>query len=161
MGRRGEFAPDVPHTAVPGRLEREVEALADLDRSDLIEHWRRYFRTDPPKGIGQRLLIRAVAYEMQVKRYGGLKPATDRRLQKIANGTSDCAHNDGKAPRGLHPGARLVREWNGVSHVVEVTEHEFVWDGERYRSLSAIARAITGARWSGPRFFGLTSENAS
>lgn len=161
MGRRGEFAPEVSHAAVPGRLEHEVEALADLNRSDLIEHWRRYFRTDPPKGIGRRLLIRAVAYGMQSRQYGGLKPAADRRLQKAANGTSDCARNTDKVPRRLHPGARLVREWNGVSHVVEVTEDEFIWNGERYRSLSAIARAITGAHWSGPRFFGLTSGSAS
>ena len=61
----------------------------------------------------------------------------------------------------LQSGARLVREWNGVNHVVEVIEGGYVWNGDRHRSLSAIARAITGARWSGPRFFGLTSGDAS
>ena len=141
-------------------LEGEIGALADLPRSDLVERWRTYYRTDPPKGISRHLLIRAIAYKMQAKRYGGLKPATDRRLRMIANGTVNGDHGGRKASRRLQPGARLVREWNGVSHVVEVTEGGFVWNGDRHRSLSAIARAITGARWSGPRFFGLTSDDA-
>ena len=142
------------------KLEREIDTLADLSRSELVERWRTHYRTEPPKGISRSLLIRAVAYEMQVKRYGGLKPATDRRLKMIANGTADGDRGNRKMAYPLHPGARLVREWNGVSHVVEVIEGGFVWNGERHRSLSAIARSITGARWSGPRFFGLTSGDA-
>ena len=142
------------------RLEREIDALADLNRVELVERWRRSYLIDPPKGISRRLLIRAIAYQMQAKRYSGLKPATDRRLRTIANGTVNYDHRGRKASPRLQPGARLVREWNGVSHVVEVTEGGFIWNGDRHRSLSAIARAITGARWSGPRFFGLTSVDA-
>jgi hypothetical protein len=140
--------------------ERGIEALADLTRAELVERWQKHYRTGPPKGISRRLLVRAVAYEMQVKRYGGLKPVTDRRLRKIANGTAEGDHTNRKASRWCQPGARLVREWNGVSHVVEVIEGGFIWNGDRHRSLSAIARAITGARWSGPRFFGVTPDNA-
>ncbi len=139
------------------RLEREIDALADLTRAELVERWRTHYRTDPPKGISQSLLVRAIAYEMQAKGYGGLKPATDRRLRAIANGIAEGDHGGRKASPRLQPGARLVREWNGVSHVVE---GGFIWNGDRHRSLSAIARAITGARWSGPRFFGLTSGDA-
>ncbi len=142
------------------RLEREIDALADLTRAELVERWRTHYRTDPPKGISRRLLIRAIAYEMQAKRYGGLKPAIDRRLRTIANGTVNGDHGGHKTAASLQPGARLVREWNGVSHVVEVIEGGFIWNGDRHRSLSVIARAITGARWSGPRFFGLTSGDA-
>lgn len=142
------------------RLAREIDTLADLARSELVERWRTYFRTEPPKGISRSLLFRAVAYQMQAKRYGGLKPATDRRLRRIAEGTVDSNHGSRKASSALHPGARLVREWNGVSHVVDVIEGGFIWKGERHRSLSAIARAITGARWSGLRFFGLASGDA-
>ncbi len=98
---------------------------------------------------------------MQAKRYGGLKPATDRRLRMFANGTADGDHGGRKTAPKLQSGARLVREWNGVNHVVEVIEGGYVWNGDRHRSLSAIARAITGARWSGPRFFGLTPGDAS
>jgi hypothetical protein len=141
-------------------VEREIEALADLTRVELVERWRERYRTSPPKGISRRLLVRAVAYEMQAKRYGSLKPVTDRRLRKIANGTAEGDDANRNASPRFQPGARLVREWNGVSHVVEVIEGGFIWNGDRHRSLSAIARAITGARWSGPRFFGVTPDNA-
>jgi len=141
-------------------FEQEIGALADLPRPALVERWRTRYRTDPPKGISQSLLVRAIAYEMQAKRYGGLKPATDRRLRMIANGIAEGDHGGRKASPRLQPGARLIREWNGVSHVVEVIEGGFIWNGDRHRSLSAIARAITGARWSGPRFFGLTLDDA-
>ncbi len=143
------------------KLEREIDALADLTRAELIECWREHYRSVSPKGISRRLLIRGIAYEMQAKRYGRLKPAIDRQLQKIANGTANGDLGNREVSSKLHPGARLIREWNGVSHVVEVIEGGFIWNGDRHRSLSAIARAITGARWSGPRFFGLTSGDAS
>ena len=141
-------------------FEQEIGALADLPRPSLVERWRTRYRTDPPKGISWRLLVRAIGYEMQARRYGDLKPATDRRLRLISNGTRDGDHGSRKSAPTLHPGARLVREWNGVNHVVEVVEGGFVWNGGRHRSLSAIARAITGARWSGPRFFGLTTGDS-
>ncbi len=142
-------------------FEQEIGALSDLPRPALVERWRTHYRTDPPKGISRPLLVRAIAYEMQAKRYGGLKPATDRRLRMFANGTADGDHGGRKTAPKLQSGARLVREWNGVNHVVEVIEGGYVWNGDRHRSLSAIARAITGARWSGPRFFGLTPGDAS
>ncbi len=141
-------------------LEQEIAGLAHLPRSELVARWQALYRAAPSKGVSRRLLVRAIAYEMQAKRYGGLKPASERRLRRIASGPAESDHSNRKASPGLQPGARLIREWNGVSHVVEVTEGGFVWKGGRHRSLSAIARAITGARWSGPRFFGLTSDDA-
>ncbi|MHA1179967.1 MAG: DUF2924 domain-containing protein [Alphaproteobacteria bacterium] len=138
----------------------EIDALVDLTRTELAERWRTNYRTDPPKGISRPLLFRAIAYEMQAKRYGGLKPAIVRRLQMIAKRPAGGDHSNRKASPTLQPGARLIREWNGVSHVVEVIEGGFIWNGDRHRSLSAIARAITGARWSGPRFFGLSPYDA-
>ena len=149
-----------PSAMTIARLEREIDALADLTRAELVERWQTHYRADPPKGISRSLLVRAIAYEMQAKRYGGLKPATDRRLRIIVDGREAGEQGGRKASPKLQPGARLVREWNGVSHVVEVTEGGFIWNGDRHRSLSAIARAITGARWSGPRFFGLNSGDA-
>ncbi len=159
-GGRGAALAAPPPTMTIARLEREIEALADLTRAEMVERWRTHYRTDPPKGISRPLLVRAVAYEMQAKRYGGLKPATGRRLRAIANGTADGDPARRKKSPRLQPGARLIREWNGVSHVVEVIEGGFIWNGDRHRSLSSIARAITGARWSGPRFFALTSDDA-
>ena len=142
-------------------LEREIDTLVDLPRPALVERWRTRYGTDPPKGISQPLLVRAIAYEMQAKQYGGLKPATDRRLRMIVSGTASGDHDRRKSVPTLQLGARLVREWNGSTHVVEVVEGGYVWNGAQHRSLSAIARSITGARWSGPRFFGLTSGDAS
>ncbi len=137
-------------------LESEIAALGGLSRPALVVCWKKLCRADPPKGLSQRLLVRGIAYEMQAKRYGGLKAATARRLRMIAGGATDGDRVSRKTAQALQPGVRLVREWNGVTHDVEVVEGGYVWNGDRHRSLSAIARAITGARWSGPRFFGLT-----
>ena len=123
-------------------FERNIDALADLPRPALVERWHALYRTGPPKGISRPLLVRAIAYEMQAKRYGSVKPATDRRLRMIANGTANGDHGGRKTAPTLLPGTRLIREWNGVSHVVEVIEGGYAWNGDRHRSLSAIARAI-------------------
>lgn len=143
-----------------GKVEREIDKLVDLQRASHAERWKTLYRADPPKGISTRLMIQSIAYEMQAKQYGGLRPATVRRLNKIANGKMEVeAEVASKSPL-LDPGAKLIREWNGVSHTVDVTDLGFEWRGARYRSLSEIAREITGARWSGPRFFGLTRKSA-
>lgn len=140
------------------QLDQELAALADFTYVELAASWQTHFRTDPPKCISRRLLIRAIAYQLQVKRYGGLKLGTKRRLRTMAVGTTDLDRGHNKVPSAtLQPGTRLIREWNGVSHVVEMTDGGYIWNSTQYCSLSAIARAITGARWSGPRFFGLTS----
>jgi hypothetical protein len=125
------------------------------DRDALLTAWRRTLKTAAPKGISTKLLDRIVAYEQQVQAQGGITPSVRRRLARLAAGQP-------QSPRDrLRPGARLVRDWNGVSHIVEVTEAGFVWQNRSYRSLSAVARAITGARWSGPRFFGLLSAETA
>ncbi len=141
-------------------LEREIGILAGLPRADLVERWKELYRVDPPKGMSTRLMVRAIAYEMQARHYGGLRPAVVRQLDKIARG--DTRGKVESAPRApaLEPGARLVREWNGVTHTVDVIDDGFEWQDQRYGSLSEIARLITGARWSGPRFFGLNGRAA-
>lgn len=133
----------------------------EIARKAAAARWRALYRDTPPKGVSRSLLVRAVAYQLQVKRFGGLKRATARHLQKIANGTAGADSVNVKVTAELQPGARLVREWNGSTHIVDVVDGGFTWNGEFYGSLSVIARRITGARWSGPRFFGLTSGSAS
>ena len=104
--------------------------------------------------INQPFLRRFIAFEMQSRRHGRLPRQVKATLEK----------GSGKKPRptcpALKPGGRLLREWNGVTHMVDVTGNGFTWNGRSYRSLSAIAREITGAHWSGPRFFGLTGKAA-
>ncbi len=143
------------------KLEREIGVLADLPRSDLVERWQTFYRTTPPNCISRRMLVGAIAYAMQAKSYGGLKPAVRRRLRKMAHGDVNGGKIGAVSSPKLKPGARLIREWNGRTHVVEVIDGGFVWNGKRHGSLSAVARTITGARWSGPRFFGLTSGRVS
>ena len=142
-------------------LEREIGALADLPRRALLERWQALYRTDPPKGLSRRLLVLAIAYRMQAKRYDGLTPTVRRRLTGNGGGCATPERSKPKATAKLTTGTRLIREWNGVNHVVDVADGHFVWNGVQYQSLSAVARAITGARWSGPRFFAVTSDGGS
>ena len=133
-------------------LPRILEALPALSPAELRSEWRRLYRSQPPR-LSRDLLIRAIAYRIQEIRYGGLSKATRRKLAALVNAPP------GKiAPQTVQkisPGARLVREWNGRTHAVTVKEEGFTYAGRSYRSLTAIAREITGAHWSGPRFFGL------
>ena len=139
-------------------LEREIAALADLPRTDLLKRWYGIFKKPPPKGLSLRLLRYAIAYELQVKHYGGLSAKAKKQLRCISATESKPKEKmKGKVHR-LCPGTRLIREWNGKTHVVEVMEKGFLWQGSPYRSLSVIARAITGARWSGPRFFNIRDK---
>ncbi|WP_170440892.1 DUF2924 domain-containing protein [Ruegeria arenilitoris] len=132
----------------------DVADLASMGRSDLVTHWQQLFDQPAPAMLSQPFLRRFIAFEMQSHRHGGLPRQVKATLEKGSE----------KKPRptcpALKPGGRLLREWNSVTHVVDVTEDGFTWNGRSYRSLSAIAREITGAHWSGPRFFGLTGKAA-
>jgi Protein of unknown function (DUF2924) len=135
-------------------LSQKIAALADLTTQQLRTEWRRLYRNHPPR-LSRDLLVRTIAYRLQELAYGGLSKATQRRLIAL---TKELGTNGGIAadpgPR-VRPGARLVREWRGRTHTVVVTEDGFEFAGKNYSSLSKIAQAITGAHWSGPRFFGL------
>lgn len=110
--------------------------------------------------MSTRLLSLAVAYEEQAREHGGLSARTRKRLGSWALAAKQSAEETASPlpERTARAGTRLVREWQGKSHVVDVQEDHVVYDGKSYRSLSAVARAITGARWSGPRFFGVSSR---
>ena len=134
-------------------VEREIAALAELDRTALLERWRDAFGRGAPPRLSQALMEKAIAYEIQVRAFGGLSARTMRALRAAAKA------NGGPTLSKLPScGTRLVREWNGALHEVEVLEDGYLWRGERHRSLSAIARGITGTKWSGPRFFGINSQ---
>lgn len=138
-------------------IAAELAAISASSRSELVEHWRRAHGTPPPKGISRRLLAYDAAYIAQAQAYGGLRPATRRKLAKLADTRAKSPVRPMKLTKSpkLAPGARLVREWHGQVHTVDVIEDGFLYDGEVFGSLSKIANQITGTRWSGPRFFGL------
>lgn len=139
-------------------IEAKITELAKLSHPELVEQWNDSYGAAPPKGLSRKLLTLAFAYKVQVQAYGDLDPKLGRRLQ--SNSVGACNASSPRVAARLRPGARLMREWNGRTHVVDVIEKGFRWNGETYASLSAIARAITGARWSGPRFFGLRGEGS-
>lgn len=134
------------------KLDKQIELTEELPRDELITRWSKMHGCLPPKGMNNPMLVRSAAYQVQVKRLGGLKRETRKALLAIANGAD---HKPLIPKPELKPGKRLMREWHGKTHQVEVIEDGFEWQGEIYTSLSAIAKAITGAKWSGPRFFGL------
>ena len=133
-------------------MEVGIDEIAVMDCTALPTLWTELEEGAPPKRLSTPLMRRILAFEVQARRHGGLPASIEKKLARIA------ADEDRPASPKLRPGGRLVREWNGVSHVVDVTDAGYLWRGERHRSLSAIARAITGAHWSGPRFFGLTGR---
>ena len=138
-----------------GQIAAKLAALSDMSQADLRAQWRRLFRSNPPRKIRGDLMVLAIAWKIQVKALGGLTAAEKRRLVRIADDAK--AHGGPSKNSTIHvkPGLKLVREWRGETHDVLVLENGFEWNGQCWRSLSAIAREITGTPWSGPRFFGL------
>jgi len=139
----------------PDRLGRELTTLSALSVEHLKNRWRSLYGTEPPRAISRELLTRAIAYRLQERAFGGLKPSTRRLLERIAEGGSSPRTR--LAPsRRTDPGTVLIREWQGRSHRVAMLDDGGVLhNGKRYQSLSEVARVITGTRWSGPLFFGL------
>ena len=136
-------------------LDSELAALSTLSAQELQMKWQTLRCGEPMAPASRDLLIREIAYKMQERAHGGLAPAVKRRLRALAEEfEADAATSLVSAPL-LKPGTRLLREWKGKTHTVIVLDDDFEYDGERYQSLTKIARRITGAHWSGPRFFGL------
>ena len=145
-----------------GALEvlRRLEALCDLNPDELRKEWRRLYRSQPPP-LSRDLLLRAIAYRIQELRYGGLSKVTNRKLAALVQARRSHEALALESASRISAGARLVREWNGRTHTITVEEEGFTYAGRNYRSLTAIAREITGARWSGPRFFGLVPKKGA
>jgi len=141
------------------KLSQEISALTDLSVKELKERWRPLYGTEPPPRISRELLTRAVAYRIQEKALGGLKPSIRRLLARIADDASARRPIRISPARTLKPGTVLLREWHGLQHQVTVLECGVTFEGNQYRSLSEVAHKITGSKWSGPLFFGLKSGN--
>lgn len=162
-------------------LAEELALIETLSREELGARWTKAFGTAAPAGVRRDLLMRGIAWDVQTRRLGGLSTVARRLLKaakvdmqrrraqrsKTASGNSRTQSHDEshKVPNAaadvLHPGSRIVRDWCGQPHTVNVVENGYVYDGKVYRSLSSIAKVITGTNWSGPRFFGLVNRRAS
>jgi hypothetical protein len=141
-------------------LSQRLAALDELTAPQLRDEWRRLYRGQPPR-LSRDLLIRTVAYRMQELAYGGLSKATQHKLDALTKELETKGRIVITPDSSLRPGTRLVREWRGRTHTVIVTQDGFEYTGKAFPSLTKIAHAITGAHWSGPRFFGLIRKHAS
>ena len=149
------------HTGNESTVASELALLVMMPYSELHLAWRRHYRAVAPKKISRDILELGLARKIQENKLGGLGAAVKRQIAELA-GTME-AKSDLAKPRtiALKHGTRLLRAWDGITHEVLVVEDGFLWKDKNWRSLSAIAREITGTRWSGPRFFGLTNTNAN
>jgi hypothetical protein len=138
----------------PEGLAGQIAGLLTLDVSTLRARWAAVFGADPSLSFGRLLMVRAIAYRLQEKAFAGIKPSTERLLERVADGGWAAAREHTRKRRPS-AGTVLIREWRGVSHRVTVFDKDVVYRGRHYQSLSEVARAITGSRWSGPLFFGL------
>ena len=136
-------------------LANEIAELSQKATGDLKNQWHVLFGIEAPRRISRDLLIRAMAYRIQENALGGLKPSTRRLLARVAADAAARRPIEVTAQPTLKPGTVLLREWHGTEHQVVVREGGIVFRGKTYKSLSEVARRITGTNWSGPLFFGL------
>jgi len=136
------------------RVYITLDRLADMTADELKAEWARRYAAPTPN-LSPDLLRLGIAYRLQEQRLGGVSRSTKTILRQLAAPPKDGVRND-PSPRKLTIGTRLVRDWHGIGHTVTVLENGFEYDGQQWRSLTAIAKAITGSHWNGPRFFGLS-----
>jgi Protein of unknown function (DUF2924) len=149
-------------TARQNAVSREaLTRLPTLDLGALRQQWRSFYKAEAPSHFSRDLLMRAVAYRMQELALGGLRPEPQRRLRQIVQEFNETGATRMRARPALRPGTRLIREWQGRTYEVLVIDDGFSWQGSHYRSLSVIARTITGTPRSGPLFFGLKPNSSA
>ncbi len=138
-----------------------LSRLPELGIGEIRQQWRGLYKAEAPPQLSRELLVRAIAYRMQELALGNLRPEPQRRLRQIAQELRTTGKARIRACRELKPGTRLMRQWHGCIYEVLVLDDGFSWQRTRYRSLSAVARTITGTAWSGPLFFGLKQDQSA
>jgi hypothetical protein len=133
----------------------EITRISALKLAEVRTEWQSWFCKAPPRGLSRDLMVRQLVWDIQERAFGGHDAATRKLLKAYGRQEADKV----VLFRRLKPGTTVIREYQGVRHVVVIAQGGFVWEGKTYPSLSAIARAITGARWNGPRFFGLRGRD--
>jgi hypothetical protein len=136
-------------------LETEIGRLPNLSLFELRNCWKALFGHPAPKSLRRNFLAQAVAYQMQVEVYGGLSAATMRQLREIAKAVRNGDANVIPGGSRIKPGTQMIRQWQNTTHTVTALAEGFEWKGRTYKSLSAVANAITGTNWNGFSFFGI------
>ena len=142
-------------------IETHLAELPRLNRTILCDLWKEHFGSSPPPQLRRDLMISILAYRIQEKALGSVRAGTRTRLRQLAEGFANNSKPVVSPKPTLKPGTRLVREWRDEVHLVNVQANGYEYKSGRYKSLSQIARLITGTRWSGPLFFGISSGRAS
>ncbi len=141
-------------------VTRQISGLRSMPRAQLLDLWRTVYRKAAPPGVRREILVPFLAYKIQENAYGGLKPSVRAELRRIAESLK--SNPSGSLGRSrIKPGSRVLRQWRGEMHEVTVEESGYKYRGTSYRSLSQIARRVTGTRWSGPAFFGLKTTKSN
>lgn len=140
-------------------IEQQLQSLATLSRTKLAGLWQQLFKDDPTRKIRRPLMIRFLAYRIQEQTHGSISAASERQLRRLAGAFASDSNSRMSSITRIRPGTRLVREWQHQVHLVNVEAAGYEYRGGRYKSLSEIARLITGTRWSGPLFFGIRSKS--
>ncbi len=141
-------------------ISTEIAALEVVSHADLKKRWSEFFDAPCPPHMSRKFLTRAIGYQIQVRALGGLDRVTRRRLDRAATDL-EAGRPIVPAVPAIKPGTRLLREWQGRVHEVLILEEGVEYRGTTWPSLSAVAREITGTRWSGPRFFGLNGGDTN
>ncbi len=140
------------------QIETRIANLARLSRTQLRQLWRQELKQAPPRSLGRDVLALGIAYAWQERSQGGRSARIAKELDRLSRGVLQDKLTSSPLPRrtpALRTGTVLIREWQGTTHHVTVTGDGFVWNNRPYPSLTGVARAVTGTRWNGPRFFGL------
>lgn len=149
----------MPNRLIGGQAAQQtitLDSLPAMTNEELRGAWSRITGRPPPKTQSHEFLVMAVAWELQAKRFGGLKPAVRRKLEAMVAALQEGAATPQRERRPRYrPGTVVTKHWQGTSHAITVLESGYAYQGTVYKSLSEIARLITGTRWNGPRFFGL------
>ena len=140
------------------KTSAEIAALFDFSVNELKDRWRSVYGAEPPPRSSRKLLVSAIAYRIQERAFGGLKPSVRRLLEHASGGTGTRQILRTRPITRATTGTALIRDWQGSSHHVTVLDRGVLYRKKNYRSLSQVARVITGCRWSGPLFFGLRSR---
>jgi hypothetical protein len=135
-------------------------SLPELNRTELRVRWRDSYGSDPPEKISDLLMQQAIAHRLQVRHFGGLSFSTRRALKRVLEESGPTRLDPRSRSKCIIPqGSVLVRQWHGATHQVTASEEGVLYRGKLFRSLSEVARKITGTRWSGPLFFGLRTSS--
>ena len=145
---------------MPDILATQLDSLPKMSKDALPALWRQLFQTAPPDQLRRQLMVRILAYKLQEQAFWGLSSGARQRLRQMARALDKDPGAEISAAPAFKPGTRLIRQWQNQTHVVTITEKGYEYQGSRYKSLSEVARLITGTRWSGPLFFGLKSTPA-